>query len=174
MTRRWPMKPCKDRLLMRASAIILCVRRGVRLTKAASTSSRTKWLTNVDVAQKLTAHWFFTHGNTSEVVLIDLCGFRLFIFSLTKVNDFLACWTGCDKFSFVGGYRHVVLSAAFPRNGSTIHHDDVAAVRVASISVASPICVDPSPQFDCVASAAGVGDWPFQSVTKILEDAFGA
>ena len=33
--------------------------------------------TNVDVARKLTAYWGFTHGNTSEVVFIDLSGFGL-------------------------------------------------------------------------------------------------
>ena len=82
-----------------------------------------------------------------------------------KVNDLLACLTGCNKFSFGGGQRHVVLSVAFPRNGSAIHHDDVAGVRAASISVVSPICVNPSPQFVSVASATGVGDLLFHSVT---------
>ena len=35
--------------------------------------------TNVNVARKFTAHWVFTHGNTSEVIFIDLSGFCLLI-----------------------------------------------------------------------------------------------
>jgi len=42
MTRRWPMKADESRDLVRASATIVCVRKGMNLTKLALTSSRTK------------------------------------------------------------------------------------------------------------------------------------
>ena len=42
--------------------------------------------------------------------------------------------------------RHVVLSLTFPRNGSTIHHENISRVGSVGVSVISPICIYPTPQ----------------------------
>jgi len=49
--------------------------KGDECDKTSLTRFAHKISTNVDVARKLTAHLVFTHGNTSEVVFIDLSGF---------------------------------------------------------------------------------------------------
>jgi len=56
MSQRWLMKAGEGRLLVRASATFLCVRRGVEFDKTSLKEFTHKILTNVDMARKLTAH----------------------------------------------------------------------------------------------------------------------
>ena len=77
MTQQWQMKTGQGRLLVRVSATILCVQRGMIVTKTSLHGLAHKISTNVDVARKLTARLVFTYGNTSKVVFIDLSGFDL-------------------------------------------------------------------------------------------------
>ena len=62
---------------------------------------------------------------------------------------------------------NVVLTAALPRNRSAVHHEDVTGVWAASISVAGPICVYPSPQLIWFSRATAVSDGLIPSVTEI-------
>ena len=68
----------------------------------------------------------------------------------TKIKDLLACLACSDEWSLRGRQWNVVLMVALPRNKSTIHHENVAAVMGAvNTSVAGPICIDPFPQLVC-------------------------
>ena len=64
MTHRWPMKT-------------LC-----ECDKTSLSGFAHKISTNVDVARKLTSHLVFTHGNTSEIVFIDLSWFGLLMIQI--------------------------------------------------------------------------------------------
>jgi len=59
------------------------------------------------------------------------------------------------------------MKAVLPRDRSAVHHEDVAGVRVASISVAGPICVQLSPQLILLSRATGVSDGLIPSVTEL-------
>jgi len=46
----------------------------------------------------------------------------------TKIESLLPGLAGGDEFGFGGRHRDIVWTATFPRNGSAIHHKNVASV----------------------------------------------
>ena len=77
-----------------------------------------------------------------------------------------------NEFGFGNRQKDVVLTSALPRDRSGVHHNDEASVRAASISIAGPICVDPSPELIWFPGATSVSDRLIPSVTEQLQDVF--
>jgi len=135
-----------------------------------------KIVADVNVTQKFSAHWIFTHGNTGQIILVDFSCILLLIAKIfegfTKIESLLPGLAGGDQFGFGGRQGYMVLTATFPRNRSAIHHKNVASVRAARIGVASPICINPAPEFIGVSGATSVCNRLIPSVTQILQNVF--
>jgi len=134
---------------------------------------------NVNMTREFSVHWIIAHRNASKVVFLQNSRFSLRKLKIgqrfTELDRFLTCWASCDKFSLGSRKRHVVLSSTFPRNGSTIHHENVSCVRSASVSVSSPIRIYPTPQNVRVfVRITRVANWLIPSAAKIAQNVFGS
>jgi len=67
---RCPTKAGDGKLLVRASATILCVRKGTSLRKETIEEFTHIVLADVDMTGELSAHRILAHRNTSEVVFV--------------------------------------------------------------------------------------------------------
>ena len=128
------MKAGEGRLLVRASATILCVRNGMSLTNPALTLDyfAHKIAAGVERARKFAAHWIFIHSYTCQIVFIDFSGGVLLVAKIlediTRIKGLLPGLAGSNKFGFGSRQRYVVLTAILPRDRSDVHHEDVTGV----------------------------------------------
>jgi len=78
-----------------------------------------------------------------------------------KLKGLVTCLAWSIEFRFGGiDKENVDLTAALPRNRSTVDHEDVAGVWAVSINAAGRICVDPFLHLVCFSSAAVVINQP--------------
>ena len=91
-----------------------------------------------------------TFSCTCQIVFIDISGSVLLVAKilegLTKIKDLLPGLACSTEFGFRRRQRDDARTEALPRDRLDVHHEDVADVQAASMSVAGLICVRPSPQ----------------------------
>jgi len=113
------------------------------------------------VARNFSARWILTHKQhmpdyLNSFQLRFVVDIPKKIFEGFKKENRLPGLAGGNEFGFEGRQRDNVLTAAFPRDRSAIHHKDSDITCVCAASFASPICVNPTPEFTGVARATSV------------------
>jgi hypothetical protein len=113
-----------------------------------------KETTDINVARKLAPNRVFGHGNTRQIILVNLCRGSL---GKSKVaEDFphvvslvhlLATLTSSNILSFFrGGKGHKVLTTRLPRHSAAVEHNEVARMRSSRVHIGCPIRIDSAPE----------------------------
>jgi hypothetical protein len=98
---------------------------------------------DITVAGELATNRIFGHGDTRQIIFVDMCGGSLSISEITEdlahVIHLLSALTGHNIFGFRCGERDAVLTARLPRDSASVEHNNVTCMRAARVNVGCPV-----------------------------------
>jgi hypothetical protein len=102
-----------------------------------------KVTSDINVAGELATNGIFGHGDTREIVFVDMCRGSLSISEVTEdlahVIHLLSALTSHNIFGFRCGERNAVLTARLPRDSVSVEHYNVICMGAARIHVGCPV-----------------------------------
>jgi hypothetical protein len=109
-----------------------------------------KGTTDINVARELAPNRVFEHGNTREIILVNLCkgslGKSKVAEDFPHVVQLLATLTSSNIVGSGGRKGHTVLTTRFLRNSAAVAHNEVARMRSSRVHIGCPIRIDPTPE----------------------------
>jgi hypothetical protein len=98
---------------------------------------------DINVTGKFATNRVFGHGDTCEIIFVNMCRGSLSISEVTEdlahVINLMSALTSRNIFGFRCGERHAVLTARLPRHSASVEHNNVTCMGTARIHVGCPI-----------------------------------